>query len=290
MMKRIASLILFCSLFGIAVAATPADSISTYLGRTQGAMLNRRLASMPAADSRFKEGLLKGLAAILTADTAEVGYTEGISMGLAMLSDLRKFAKLGVNVDTRTVYRELRAGLLGPEPDEAAIAADNRTLSQLLMPMMQRAQALEDAARAHQREEYDSICTANLNAADAFTDSLRKADPDVKTLPSGLLYKVIEKGKGPNPKPDQTVDVVYTGTTIAGDVFDTSGDEPRQFMLGGVIRGFSEGLALMKPGAHYILYIPGELAYGAKGIPGKIEPMQMLIFDVRLTGIEKEKK
>lgn len=289
-MKRIATFILFLAAIAgsvFAQEAQPADSISYYLGRTQGAMINRRLQAMPQADSRFREGLVKGLAAVLNVDSTDVGYTDGLQMGLAMLGDLRKFRQLGTSVDTREIYEQLRKGILAPSTDDKAIAADNQRLAALLQPMMQRAQQLEEAQRARQQHAIDSATTVNLDAADRFMDSLRRNDPSVKFLDSGLAYKVITKGKGPHPKGDQTVDVIYTGSLTDGTVFDSSKGEAVSFPLNGVIPGFTQGLELMNKGAHYILYIPGKLAYGPRGAGEKIGPMQMLIFDVELTEIKK---
>lgn len=112
----------------------------------------------------------------------------------------------------------------------------------------------------------------------------------VKTLPSGLQYKVINEGKGEKPKVNAKVKVNYTGKLINGNVFDASKpNEPVTFSLGQneIIPGWEEGLLLMSVGSKYEFYIPYQLAYGEKGYPGVIPPFATLIFEIELVGIEK---
>lgn len=109
----------------------------------------------------------------------------------------------------------------------------------------------------------------------------------VKTLPSGLQYKVIEEGSGESPKAEDEVSVLYTGKLLDGTVFDSTAkrnNAPAKFKVNRVIKGWTEGLQLMKKGAKYELYIPSELAYGERGTPG-IPPNSTLIFEVELLDI-----
>jgi len=111
----------------------------------------------------------------------------------------------------------------------------------------------------------------------------------IKTLPSGLQYRVVKSGKGKTPKTTDTVKVHYHGTLIDGTVFDSSVDrgEPVTFPVNQVIPGWTEALQLMKEGDKWQLFIPSKLAYGEKGAGGKIGPNSTLQFDVELIGIEK---
>jgi FKBP-type peptidyl-prolyl cis-trans isomerase len=106
----------------------------------------------------------------------------------------------------------------------------------------------------------------------------------VTTTSSGLQYKVLREGSGRQPKPTDTVEVHYEGRLIEGKVFDSSyaRRETIEFPLDGVIAGWTEGVALMKEGAKYQLYIPSELAYGSDGAGGDIGPDETLVFDVEL--------
>lgn len=105
----------------------------------------------------------------------------------------------------------------------------------------------------------------------------------VVTLPSGLQYEVISEGTGATPVASSTVQTHYEGTLITGEVFDSSykRGQPAEFPVGGVIAGWTEALQLMKEGAKWRLYIPSELAYGARAA-GSIPPHSTLVFDIEL--------
>jgi FKBP-type peptidyl-prolyl cis-trans isomerase FklB len=110
----------------------------------------------------------------------------------------------------------------------------------------------------------------------------------VVTLPSGLQYKVLGEGRGKTPKETSTVTVNYAGKLLDGTEFDSSykRGEPATFPLNGVIRGWTEGLQLMKEGAKYEFYIPASLAYGENGAGGVIPPNATLIFQVELIAVQ----
>ena len=110
----------------------------------------------------------------------------------------------------------------------------------------------------------------------------------VVTDTAGFQYKILKEGTGPMPKETDVVKVHYKGTLIDGTEFDSSykRNEPAQFPLNGVIRGWTLGLQKMKVGSKFMLYLPGELAYGANPRPGgPIGPNQFLIFEVELLEI-----
>ena len=110
----------------------------------------------------------------------------------------------------------------------------------------------------------------------------------VKTLPSGLQIKHIKEGSGRQPKSSDTVVVHYRGRTIDGKEFDSSykRGEPATFPLRNVIRGWTEGLQLLKEGGKAELYIPSDLAYGSRGAGADIGPDETLIFEVELISIK----
>jgi FKBP-type peptidyl-prolyl cis-trans isomerase FklB len=112
----------------------------------------------------------------------------------------------------------------------------------------------------------------------------------VVTTASGLQYKLLQEGTGSTPGPEDMVRVHYSGKTIDGNQFDSSYDrgEPAQFRVNNVIRGWVEGLQLMKEGSKMMLYIPYNLAYGERGAGNVIKPFETLIFEVELLEVIKE--
>ena len=115
-----------------------------------------------------------------------------------------------------------------------------------------------------------------------------KTKKGVKTTESGLQYVVLKEGNGAQPTAASRVKVHYHGTLPDGTVFDSSVDrgEPSQFGVNQVIKGWTEGLQLMKSGAKYKFFIPQELAYGAQQRGAKIKPFSALVFEVELLEIK----
>ena len=112
----------------------------------------------------------------------------------------------------------------------------------------------------------------------------------VKATASGLQYQVLKAGQGENPAATDIVKVHYRGTFLDGKEFDSSfkRGQPIEFPLNGVIKGWTEGVQLMKKGAKYRLFISANLAYGPNGTPdGAIGPNATLIFEVELIEIKK---
>ena len=114
-----------------------------------------------------------------------------------------------------------------------------------------------------------------------------KSKEGVKATASGLQYKVLKDGNGATPKSSDTVTVNYRGTLIDGTEFDSSykRGQPATFPVGGVIKGWTEALQMMKVGSKYQLFIPASLAYGEQGRPG-IPPNSTLIFEVELMDVK----
>lgn len=111
-----------------------------------------------------------------------------------------------------------------------------------------------------------------------------KKKEGVKATASGLQYKVIKEGTGAQPKATDTVTVNYRGTLIGGKEFDSSykRGQPATFPLNGVIKGWTEGLQLMKTGAKYQLFVPPDLAYGERAVGADLPANSTLIFEVEL--------
>lgn len=131
------------------------------------------------------------------------------------------------------------------------------------------------------QRQFDKIKDDNA----AYLEKKAKEENVVKTA-SGLLYEVIKLGNG-GPKPTATsdVEVRYRGELIDGTVFDEA-TTPITLNLGGVIKGWTEGLQLMSVGDKYRFYIPYNLGYGNQGAGSDIKPYSTLIFEVELVNIK----
>jgi len=145
-----------------------------------------------------------------------------------------------------------------------------------------------DQLRKSKEAELNKVRYKDLIAkGDSFLQK-NKERPGVLVTSSGLQYEVIKMGTGPKPNLNNEVKVNYKGTLIDGTQFDASDPKtPVQFLLSGVIRGWTEALQLMPVGSKFKLYIPHDLAYGPKGAGNVIKPYSTLIFEVELLQIVK---
>lgn len=127
-----------------------------------------------------------------------------------------------------------------------------------------------------------------------FSAGIYSQTGDTLTTSSGLKYIIQKNGKGKKAEDGKTVEVHYTGWLVDGKKFDSSRDrnETFEFQLGAkqVIKGWDEGLALMRVGDKFRLILPPELGYGDKGAGEVIPPNATLIFDVELIGVHKTRK
>jgi len=188
----------------------------------------------------------------------KVGYIYGTNIGASL-------KMLPIEVDVNMLARGVRDAIAGEPP---ALSDEQ------IEATMQEFQLAVDAANKKQEE--------------SFLASNKKKD-GVKTLPSGLQYKILKKGTGPKPKSEDTVVANYRGTLLNGAEFDSSykRGEPAEFEVTGVIKGWTEALQLMEEGSKWELYVPAKLAYGARGKP-PIGPNTMLIFEVELVKVAKQ--
>lgn len=144
---------------------------------------------------------------------------------------------------------------------------------------------IESSAALIEEEVVDTVVKT-----DTVTKSIPTSIPTdttgFKTTASGLKYKIIKPGQGTSPKATDEVTVNYIGQLPNGTVFDSSYErgEAATFPLSGVIKGWTEGLQLMKPGSTAIFYIPANLGYGAQGA-GPIPPNSPLFFQVDLISV-----
>jgi FKBP-type peptidyl-prolyl cis-trans isomerase FklB len=188
----------------------------------------------------------------------------------------------GMEFDTNALISGFMDGLNG-NTNKLSEAQLREVINLLRREMQERMMAKRKEAEEKRKVEGEK----NKKDGEAFL-AAKKGEPGVIPLPSGLMYRVIKEGSGDSPKLADSVTVNYRGTLIDGTEFDSSekAGKPATFRVGGVIKGWTEALQLMKPGAKWQLYIPSDLAYGPNGSGPKIGPNSVLVFDVELISVE----
>lgn len=136
------------------------------------------------------------------------------------------------------------------------------------------------------KEKQQKQAENNLAEGKDYLEKNKKKE-NVNVTTSGLQYKVIKKGTGKTPQRIDRVKTNYRGSLISGKEFDSN--KSAEFAVGGVIKGWTEALLLMKEGAKWQLVIPSELAYGPQGRP-RIPANSVLIFEIELLEIVEKPK
>ena len=161
-----------------------------------------------------------------------------------------------------------------------------------LMPAEEMNAFMQDfMQKQHEKKQSATGLQANENKKKGLDFLAKnKSNPKVKTTASGLQYEVLQEGDGKTkPKATDIVQVKYTGKLMDGTVFDSTdknGGTPMDINLGGVIKGWTEGIQLMSKGSKYKFYIPSDLAYGDQGDGDAIPGGSTIIFDVELVNIK----
>jgi FKBP-type peptidyl-prolyl cis-trans isomerase len=181
------------------------------------------------------------------------------------------------DVDLESLLAGLRDSLGGVQP---SLSADEQTA---IIEMVRGRQAEIEAAAQAQR---DSMVADARSAGLAYL-AQNAEKPGVTVTGSGLQIEMLVEGEGEAPSATDTVVVHYEGSLIDGTVFDSSiaRGTPAEFGLNQVIRGWTEGLQLIKPGGKARLTIPSELGYGPGGV-GNIPPNAVLVFEVELLEVK----
>lgn len=144
---------------------------------------------------------------------------------------------------------------------------------------------------AREQAKMKEIAQKTQDEGDKYRTEFAKKE-GVKTTKSGLLYRLVEAGKGEVIKPTDTVKVHYTGKLPNGEVFDSSLErgQPAEFRLDQVVKGWTEGLQLVKKGGKIELVLPPELAYGKQGAGASIPPNSTLYFEVEVLDVNPKDK
>lgn len=196
-----------------------------------------------------------------------VSYVIGADIG-------KNFKTNGIDVDLDLMILGLQDAI--SENDTLFSATEVQAIITKFQQELQKSQAERSAQESGENIEKGKVFLMENKSKDG-----------VMTTESGLQYKVLRESDGAKPTALNTVKVNYEGKLIDGTIFDSSYErgEPISFRLDQVIKGWTEGLQLMSVGSMYELYIPSELGYGDRSIPG-IPAGSVLVFKVELLGIE----
>ena len=259
------------------------DTLSYMMGvnNTQG--LNDFLVGRMGVDLNDMDAFLKGfIEASTKTSKKDKAYMAGLQIGQQVAVDM--FEGINQQIFGGDSLQSLNkadflAGFIAAVKGNAAFTLDSARVY------------VETHADAIKAKALESRYGENKAAGEAFLAENAKKE-GVVTTESGLQYKVIKEGKGEVPTATSTVKVNYKGTLIDGTEFDSSykRNEPTTFRANQVIKGWTEALTMMPVGSKWELYIPQELAYGARETGGSIKPFSTLIFEVELLEVVNPKK
>jgi FKBP-type peptidyl-prolyl cis-trans isomerase FklB len=220
-------------------------------------------------------GTLLLLTQVVTAESVtlktpkdKLSYSVGVNLG-------KNLKQMAMDIDPETLAKGFKDAYSGAKP----LLSDEEMQSVLA--------SVQKEVAAKQAEKVKALGEKNKKEGEAFLAENKKKE-GVKTLASGLQYKVLKEGTGKAPKAADKVSTHYQGTLIDGTEFDSSykRGEPTTFPVKGVIPGWTEALQLMKVGSKWQLFIPSKLAYGERGAPPVIGPNAVLVFTMELLAIQ----
>ena len=254
------------------------DTLSYAMGMAQTQGLKQYLAQMEI-DTTYMDAFIKGLNEGANAgdDKKKAAYYMGIQIGQQISNRMVK----GINHElfgedsTKTIsLKNFMAGFVQGVKGKKGMMTVEQAGQVAQMKMM--------AIKAKNMEEqYGPL---KKKGEEWMAANAKKAG--VKTLPSGVQYKVIKEGSGAMPKDTSTVKVNYEGRLIDGTVFDSSYKRGEAVTLRAnqVIKGWTEALVHMPTGSVWEVYIPQELAYGDRE-QGQIKPYSPLVFKIELISV-----
>lgn len=248
------------------------DTISYSIGMGRAVRVYKDQVAYEIMDSTAMKAFIKGFteAALNPDDNAKLAYAIGFEIGRQEMSQ----AYIGLSENLFGAGEEFN------KSNYINGFCDGMTENWKIM-------TFEEADETSNRL-YEYLTTLQFNKvrdeSAAFLEQKAKDEKVVKTE-SGLMYEIIKLGDG-GPKPTATsdVEVRYRGELIDGTVFDEA-TTPVSMNLGGVIKGWTEGVQLMSVGDKYKFYLPASLAYGEQGAGQDIKPGAALIFEIELVSI-----
>ena len=259
------------------------DTLSYAIGMAQTQGLKEYLVGGLGVDTAYMAEFIKGLNEGANAGDSKkkAAYYAGIQIGQQISNRMVK----GINHEifgddsTKTIsLKNFMAGFVSGTTGKGGLMTVD-SAQQVAQTMMQAIKA----------KELEKTYGPNKVAGEKFLAENGKKE-GVKTLPSGVQYKVIKEGTGAIPTDTSSVKVHYEGKTIDGKVFDSSYNrgEPITLRCNQTIKGWTDAMVHMPAGSVWEVYIPQELAYGERE-QGDIKPFSMLIFKIELLEVNPKK-
>lgn len=229
------------------------------------------MAALPAA--RAAEAIVKeqGARSVDPGPLGDRKKTLGYAIGV---TTARNLLKDGVEFDPALVQQGIQDAFKGGNlllTDKQIATAMNDILAE----MRQR-------SVANKRE----LELANKKSGEAYREKFAKQE-GVKTLPNGVLYKVVKMGTGAKPTEEDSIVAHYRGTLIGGAELQADEGKPLTLQMSKLIMGLRETLKQMPTGSKWTIVVPPSLAYGTRGVGTNIGPNETLVFDVELLSILK---
>jgi len=259
------------------------DTLSYAIGMAQTQGLKEYLVGSLDVDTAYMSEFIKGLNEGVNAgdNKKKAAYYAGIQIGQQISNRMMK----GINHEifgedsTKTIsMKNFMAGFIS-----------GTTGKKGLMTVEEAQELAQRKMKEVKAKELEKTYGPNKEAGEKFLAANAKKD-GVKTLPSGVQYKVIKEGTGAIPSDTSLVKVNYEGRLINDSIFDSSykRGEPTTFRANQVIKGWTEALVHMPAGSVWEVYIPQELAYGEREM-NIIKPFSALIFKMELIEVDSKK-
>jgi FKBP-type peptidyl-prolyl cis-trans isomerase FklB len=208
----------------------------------------------------------------LKTDKDKTSYAIGANIGKSLHKD-------ELDIDPSILLRGLKDAMAGGK----TLMTDDEIKASLT--------AVQADIRNKQQAKRQALGEANKREGDTFL-AANKTQEGVVTLPDGLQYKILKEGDGPKPTAGDSVVCNYRGTLLNDTEFDSSykRGQPATFPVTGVIKGWTEALQLMPVGSKWQIFVPSELAYGARGAGAEIGPNSTLVFEIELLSIQPKQQ
>lgn len=247
-----------------------ADTVSAALATVWSGHILPVLQQNYGNDATAKAQFIRGLGEAFMLTPDKEPYYQGILQGLNMMQRLAQMSELGLPVDPAIFTAALGNALDGKDTGFTPTSADEYL----------------NAFMSRKYEEMLAADTLSMASQQEFMAREKTREGVIET-PSGLLFQIITEGEGMGPSLDDAVSVSYIGRLYNGEIFDES-ESPVTFPVKGLVKGFTQGLLMMKPGGTYRIVIPPDLGYGREGTAGVIPGNAALDFTITLHEVKKQ--